>query len=128
MLFLGYNNTLPWSDVQSNLAYRLLIDDDDVIRISFGWKKLSIFGLLSLDFISLFYFDFDEPFSIFVIYKIICLQELSSKEDLNMQVALDFTEDEITNLQTIVETESRFFFLLLFYSLMSSLAVIVLSF
>lgn len=76
----------------------------------------------------MFYFDFDEPFSIFVIYKIICLQELSSKEDLNMQVALDFTEDEITNLQTIVETESRFFFLLLFYSLMSSLAVIVLSF
>ena len=76
----------------------------------------------------MFYFDFDEPSSIFVIYKIICLQELSSKEDLNMQVALDFTEDEITNLQTIVETESRFFFLLLFYSLMSSLAVIVLSF
>lgn len=50
---------------------------------------------------------YDQPFSIFVIYKIICLQELSSKEDLNMQVALDFTEDEINNLQIIVETESR---------------------
>ena len=50
---------------------------------------------------------YDQPFSIFVIYKIICLQELSSKEDLNMQVALDLTEDEINNLQIIVQTESR---------------------
>ena len=53
------------------------------------------------------YLMYDQPFSIFVIYKIICLQELSSKEDLNMQVALDLTEDEINNLQIIVQTESR---------------------